>query len=239
MACDASPYGVGAVLSHLMADGSDRPIGFVSRTFNPAEKNNSQLDKDGLAVMFGVKKFNKYLYRRQFTIVTDHKPLISLFSEMRAIPQMASPRLQRWAVTLAAYEYTIVYNVGRDHANALSRLPLEGKEQTMPEDGERVMLFEDVERPPVNAQQIKQWTDKDPVLATVSDYILPGWPRELGLQAYTPYPRRKEDLSIQEGCLLCGGRVAVPPPARKALLRPLHQGHPGISRKRGLARSYV
>ena len=86
MAYEASPYGVGAVLSHLMADGLDRPIGFVSRTLNAAKKNYSQLDKEELAVVLGVKKFHKYLYGRPFTIVMDHKPLISLFSEMRAIP---------------------------------------------------------------------------------------------------------------------------------------------------------
>ena len=49
------------------------------------------------------------------------------------------------------------------------------------------MLLEDVETPPVNAQQIKQWTDKDPVLARVRDYILGGWPREVGNEAFTPY----------------------------------------------------
>lgn len=145
LACDASPYGVGAVLSHRMTNRLDRPIGFMSRTLSSAEKNYFQLDKEGLAVVFGVKKFHKYLYRRQLTIVTDHKPLISLFSEMRAIPQITSPCIERWAVTLAAYEYTIIYKVGRDHTNAdaLSRLPLEGGRESMPKEEEKVLLFED------------------------------------------------------------------------------------------------
>ncbi len=79
LACDASPFEVGAVLSRRMPDGTEKPTGFASRTLNAAEKNYSQLDKEGLAVIFGVKKFHKYLYGWKFTIITDHKPLLSLF----------------------------------------------------------------------------------------------------------------------------------------------------------------
>ena len=95
---DASPYGVGSVISHTMEDGSLRPIAYACWTLALSEKKYSQLEKEGLTIVFGLKHFHRYLYGRMFIIRTDHQPLLGLLHEHKQTSIMASARIQHWAL---------------------------------------------------------------------------------------------------------------------------------------------
>ena len=92
-----------------MEDGKERPVGYASTTLSTSEMNYSQLDRNGLGIIFGVKKFHSYIYGSDFIIRCYHQPIYYLFNESRAVPPMASGRLQRWALTLSGYQYKIKY----------------------------------------------------------------------------------------------------------------------------------
>ena len=105
--CDASSRGLGAVISHMYPDGSERPLSFASRFLSKAEKNYSQIDREALSIVSAIKKFHMFLFARPFTLVTDCKVLFSIFSQVKGIPSTAASRLQRWAIFLSGYNYTI------------------------------------------------------------------------------------------------------------------------------------
>jgi hypothetical protein len=237
LACDAGPEGVGCVLSHVFEDG-ERPIAFASRTLTAAEKNYCQLEREGLAIIYGLRKFHKYLYGRRFTIITDNQPIAKILGPKTGIPSLAAMRLQRWALITMAYDYNLQTRRSQEHANcdALSRLA--GSTDNFLASELPVNYFSLVDQLPLSAKELAEATRKDPVLTQVTRYVMSGWPAHCDQEALRPYFNRRQELSIDKGCLLWGIRVVVPPCYRDRLLEELHMTHSGIVRMKALSRSY-
>ena len=105
--------------------GQEKPIAYASRTLSQAEVKYAQIEQEALAIVFAVKKFHQYVYGREFVLVTDHKPLCTIFEHDKGIPTLAAARMQRWAIILGAYQYKIEFIPGSENvcADCMSRLP--------------------------------------------------------------------------------------------------------------------
>ena len=90
-----------------------------------------------------------------------------------AVPSQVSGHIQRWALTLAAYEYTITFHPTTAHSNAdaLSRLPLAVVPSDVPVVPETVLLLEQIDDGTFTAQQVKHYTSRDPCLSKVPNFI--------------------------------------------------------------------
>ena len=166
-------------------------------------------------------------------MITDHKPLTTLLGHKRGIPTLAAARLQRWAVILSAYSYTIKFRGTKEHANAdgLSRLPL-GTRHAPSLTCNYTFASGQLQALPVTAEQIATATRQDPILSKLHMYVSQGWPSEVE-EVLRPYSRRKDELTTE-----WVNRVIIPVRLHSKLLEDVHSGHPGIVRMKSIARSY-
>ena len=117
--CDASNYAVGAILVQTDENEVERVVHYLSHTLDSTQVKWSTIVKEAYAIVYALQKLRPYLWGATFEIITDHKPLKSLFSQ-----EIANSKIQRWAVQIAEFGAPIRYKCGQDNARAdmLSRV---------------------------------------------------------------------------------------------------------------------
>ena len=135
---DASPVGLGAILEQKHK-GNFRPVAYANRTLNAVERRYSQIEREALAVTWGIERFRVYLYGINFTVLTDHKPLISIFKPNHEPPA----RITKWLLRLQQYTFKLEFQPGVLNASdALSRSPVKDKQNDcLSEEAEKYINY--------------------------------------------------------------------------------------------------
>ena len=120
---DPSPVGLGAILSQTTPGKNDTQIiAYVSRSLTKVESRYSQIEREALGIVYGIEHFHLYLYGHDFRVITDHKPLETIFANPKC---RSSARLERWCLRLQDYNFTVKFPQGVNNpSDFLSRHPL-------------------------------------------------------------------------------------------------------------------
>lgn len=243
---DASPTGLGAILSQMEND-TERPISYASRSLSKAEQNYSQIQKEATAIIFGVRKFHYFLYARSvpFILRSDCRPLIAIFNSKKGVPEMTANRLQRYALYLNSYNFETEYIPSAvNAADFLSR--------STDSHSPAASLFTDQINDKANyvnfvygqnateclsLDNLAKSTSVDPILYKICEYVNNGWPTKNTHKTIKTFRSCSHELSVEKSCLLRGHKLVIPESCRKQILDELHSGHLGAHKMKCEARS--
>jgi len=234
LSADASSYGIGAAILQRF-DNDWKPIAYASRSLTATEKRYAQIEKEALAICWACEKFNYYLAGNNFTVETDHKPLLAVLGtkELAKLPI----RVQRFRLKMMAYSYNIVYTPGNKLvvADALSRSPVCDKTGDSNESNyESCLINVLVESLPVarnRLERIKASILEDETSLLLIKYVSEGWPRSKDVEAIVkPYYTFRDFFTVVDGVLYYNNRIFIPHLERQRVLDDVHAGHQGESK---------
>ncbi|XP_055588760.1 uncharacterized protein K02A2.6-like [Uranotaenia lowii] len=223
---DASPVGLGAVLSQRDKFGTPRIISFASKGLTKAERVYPQTQREALAVVWGVEKFYPYLFGIEFTVFTDHKTLEYIYGGKHRDGKRACSRAEGWALRLQPYNFRIEYIPGSNNiSDILSRLcPQSEFEKPFDDESEHYLCAIEDSLAAITLEEIRTETANDETLSAVIKAIHnQKWPSSL-----FRYETFSKELGVIHGIVVRDDRIVLPPKLRSRALDIAHRGHPGV-----------
>ena len=243
---DASKKGIGVVMLqpdnsventfHTEVPNNLRPVFYASKTLTATESNYSNIEHEMLGVVFSMLHFKHFTYGRQVHIITDHKPLITLFAKNLAT---TSPRLSRMLIKILDYVVVLHHQEGNKMhlSDAISRLSVHdsdaAKNKVKPIADFNISIHEISEITGfklLTLQDIKEETIKDCQLTKLKTYIVDGFPKHKhecaeDIHSFFDY---RESLTITDGMIMKDKRIVIPASLQEQALENLHRSHMGI-----------
>ena len=236
VAADASNYGVGAVLLQEDETNNRRPICYASRSLTETEKNYAVIEKEALAATWACDKFRDYILGTEFTIETDHRPLVPLLSstDLSKLPA----RILRFRLRMMRFAPTVKYVQGKKQttADALSRAPTQKpteRDLILVEETEQFKdsVVQNIPSTDRTLDGIREAQKSDAICSQIREYITEGWPpvapnNPLLIQ----YHNNSHRFTINEDLLMFDTRLVIPQALQLKVLDQIHSGHLGITK---------
>ena len=221
------------------------PLYFASYPLTATEARYPQIDREALSIYWAIKRFHLYLYGKEFKVITDHAPLVSLFNNPVSKP---TARIEGWLMSLQRYRFSVEYQPGSANpADYTSRHPVNNPS---PEDvgiNEVDHYVAYVVRNAVpkalTLAEVEQEVEKDPVLQAVMFALKSGnWhkpPQNVSLAELSRYENTKDDLTCSDTVILKSNRLVIPSALQERVVDLAHEGHQGIGKTKALLREKV
>ena len=233
---DASPVGLGAILSQ--EDPRDptnrRVVQYASRTLTEVESRYHQIEKEALAVVWGLEHYHLYIYGRPVEVATNNTVVELVFRKPLSKPKA---RLENWALRLQRYEFSIRHIPGDSNmADYLSRNPVSTPSRKFDDTEAFVNMLCDTALPPCFSRaELAKSTLEDNELTEVKRML-----RGETHRASHHYVTRRNELSVSnDGLLLMANCVVVPTSMRHNIITISHYGHQGSTKTLALMRRHV
>lgn len=197
-------------------------VSYASKSLTETERRYAQTEKEALALVWAVEKFQIYLLGIRFELETDHKPLEAIFSP-DSTPCL---RIERWVLRLQPFSYTVVYRKGKSNiADPLSRLPQGSNDEAFDPDCD-VYIRNVVELSAIDIDEVEAESGNDEELIELRECL------DRGIWNYTsnaikPYFPFRNELGKVGDMVVRGSRLIIPKGLRRRMLQLAHEGHPG------------